>query len=158
MMKIFTLLALLMSIGESAFSVPEIWAEPVPYFEVERSFIAPVTAKGSGHRGLDFVVDDDEPILAPVGGVVTFAGIVVDRSVVTFRTNAGLLVSFEQVCSAVSTGQHVSGSQPVGIRCTTHDTFSEHCQKCVHMSVRSEFGYLNPELFLGTLEPSVLKL
>ena len=156
MMKIFTLFALLMSIGESAFSVPEIWAEPVPYFEVERSFIAPVTAKGSGHRGLDFVVDD-EPILAPVGGVVTFEGIVVDRSVVTFRTNAGLLVSFEQVCSAVSTGQHVSDSQSVGTRCTTHDSFSEHCQKCVHMSVRSEFGYLNPELFLGTLEPSVLK-
>ena len=157
MMKIFTFLALLMSIGESAFSVPEIWAEPVPYFEVERSFIAPVTAKGSGYRGLDFVVDD-EPIMAPVGGVVTFAGIVVDRSVVTLRTNAGLLVSFEQVCSAVNTGQHVSDSQSVGTRCTTHDSFSEHCQKCVHMSVRSEFGYLNPELFLGTLEPSVLKL
>jgi len=158
MMKIFTLLALLLSIGETAFSVPEILAEPVPYFEVERSFIAPVTAKGSGHRGLDFVVEDDQSVLAPVGGVVTFEGIVVDRSVVTFRTNAGLLVSFEQVCSLVSPGQQITGSKPVGTRCTTHDSFSEHCQKCVHLSVRSEFGYLNPELFLGTLEPSVLKL
>lgn len=158
MMKIFTLLALLISIGETAFSAPEIWAEPVPYFEVERSFIAPVTARGSGHRGLDFVVEDDQPVLAPVDGVVTFEGIVVDRSVVTFRTDDGLLVSFEQVCSVVSQGQQVSGSQPVGTRCTTHDSFSEHCQKCVHMSVRSEFGYLNPELFLDTLGPSVLKL
>ncbi len=69
----------------------EIWAEPIPYFETEQlnHYQAPITKYGPGHRGIDLFVPLGDPVSSPQSGEVHFVGRVVDRDVITIRTEAG---------------------------------------------------------------------
>ncbi len=49
------------------------WVRPVPG-AVARSFVAPVSAYGPGHRGIDLRADPGEPVVAVAAGVVERAG------------------------------------------------------------------------------------
>ena len=146
-----------MSVVSQEFRPPEIWAKPIPFFQVEHQFLAPASLYGSGHRGLDFVLEGDQNILAPTSGLITFSGSVVNRNIVTITTASGYLISFEQICSSLLRGDFIQKGEKLGQFCSISEDFKTHCDSCVHFSVRGNRGYLNPELFLGSVLPSVLK-
>ena len=157
MFRLLAIFWVLVSVVSQEFRPPEIWAKPVPFFQVEHQFLAPVSLYGPGHRGLDFVLGNDQKILAPASGLITFSGPVVDRNIVTISTASGYLLSFEQICTSLLPGDFVKRGAKLGQFCSISEAYKPHCESCVHFSVRGNRGYLNPELFLGSLPPSVLK-
>jgi len=157
MFRLLAIAALLASVISQEFRLPEIWVKPVPLFQVQREFLAPISLYGPGHRGLDFVIEDNQNLIAPTAGLITFSGTVVNRNIVTMKTKSGYLISFEQVCSPLSQGDVVEQGQMLGQFCSISEDYEQHCDSCVHFSVRGNHGYLSPELFLGSLLPSVLK-
>ena len=134
--------------------VPEIWAEPIPYFLDKQmgNYIAPHSERGPGHRGLDVLVGD-EGIRAPQAGFVSFNDLVVDRRVVTIRSG-DYLISFEPVCSDLVTGQAIERGELVGYLCEGEAGYYEHCDRCLLLYFRVQRGYLYPLLFFGQLMPS----
>jgi len=157
MFRLFAILSTLVGLVSNELRPPEIWAKPIPFFQVEYQFSAPVSLYGPGHRGLDFVLEAEQSVSAPTSGLVTFSGPVVDRNIVTITTSSGYLISFEQICSSLLPGDSVRRGQELGKFCSINEDYESHCESCVHFSVRGNSGYLNPELFLGSLLPSVLK-
>ncbi|MDG2497674.1 MAG: hypothetical protein P8M68_05800 [Aquiluna sp.] len=157
MFKLIAILATLFSFTHQLFEPPDIWATPVPYFEVRQEFKAPISLHGPGHRGVDFLIESDAEIQAPTGGAVHFAGKVVDDYYLTIRTLEGLLISFSDICTTLTEGQSVKVGQVIGVPCDAASRPGGHCEACSHLSVRSDYGYLNPELFFGLVKPSILK-
>lgn len=157
MFKLLAIISILIFPTSAAKPNIEIWAEPAPNFNITAPFIAPISPMGSGHRGIDFQPGAGTMVTAPTSGLITFAAVMVNRSILTIRSESGLLISFEQLCTDLGAGETVRRGQALGVFCNTHEDFEQHCDECIHLSVRSNFGYLNPELFLGTLRPSELK-
>lgn len=117
---------------------------------IARPFLAPATPYGSGHRGVDLRAGT-EAVLAPAGGVVHFAGVVVDRPVLSIRHPGGLISSFEPVSTQLRAGDAVVRGQVIG---TLHPG---HCAGlCLHFGVRLHGQYVNPLLLLGGVPRSVL--
>jgi hypothetical protein len=158
MIKLILLLTLIAKAISTPTPVPELWAEPIPYlFEnLEEDYLAPVSEYGSGHRGIDFHIAPGQQLRSPADGTVHFIGKVVNRNLITIRTDRGKLASFEPVCSSLSPGQRVSQGQPIGVRCHGDETYEAHCESCVHASARDNFGYLSPLHMMGQNSPSVL--
>ena len=118
---------------------------------------APTTEYGPGHRGVDYMLTVGSAIKSPFDGEVTFQGMVVDRNVVTVKGRNGYLASFEPACSELEVGASVSLGEPFAWHCKPLETYRYHCENCVHFSIRSTWGYLSPEYFLGDLSPSDLR-
>jgi len=154
MYKFALAIKVIFGLFNSALPAPEIWAEPVPYFLDKQigNYIAPLSERGPGHRGLDVLVGN-ESIRAPKAGFVAFNGLVIDRRVVTIRSG-DYRISFEPVCSDLAVGQAIDQGELVGYLCEGEAGYQEHCEGCVHLSVRVDRGYLNPMLFYGSLMPS----
>jgi murein DD-endopeptidase MepM/ murein hydrolase activator NlpD len=143
------------------------WNAPLPEpVSVSGEFHAPLTRYGSGHRGLDLAATDSEVLLAPTNGVVSFAGQVGGKPVVSFQTTDGLRVSFEPACTQLVAGASVSAGSLLGTVCALGSQtqaggangYLSHCAPllCLHWGVRNQFGYLSPRLFWGGLQPSRL--
>jgi len=137
---------------------PEIWATPIPDFDARHSwdYSLPATEYGAGHRGVDLYLEPGEEITSPFDAVVTFAGKVVDRNLITLQSLTGYKASFEVVCTHLSVGEFVLEGEVIGKACDGDLNYQIHCENCVHFSVRTEHGYLNPLLFLGSIWPSHL--
>ncbi|MGG7463702.1 MULTISPECIES: murein hydrolase activator EnvC family protein [unclassified Plantibacter] len=124
-------------------------ADPHP---VTRPFEAPPTPYSAGHRGIDIGAAEGTPALAVDDGVVSFAGVVVDRPIVSVRHADGLVSSIEPVTAAVGVGDVVARGAPIGAVST-----GGHCAAgCVHLGARRDRSYLNPMLFLGEVPAAVL--
>ena len=123
----------------------------------EAVYQAPSTEYGPGHRGVDFKLTIGTAIKSPVDGEITFQGLVVDRNVITIRNKNGYLASFEPACSDLGVGDSVSRGDSFAWHCQPLETYEYHCRQCVHFSIRSPWGYLSPDYFLGGLKPSVLR-
>jgi hypothetical protein len=82
---------------------------------------------------------------------------VVDREVVTIRTNDGYLASFEPACTLLEVGDRVKLGQEFAWHCQPSASYEYHCESCVHFSARSAYGYISPDYLLGNLRPSVLE-
>ncbi|WP_159707888.1 M23 family metallopeptidase [Arthrobacter sp. 18067] len=130
------------------------WSWPLsPKPSVLRTFDPPDKPWLSGHRGVDIgPASDGGPVTAPSDGVVTFAGVVVDRPVITIDQGAGLKSSFEPVSSDLKPGDHVSKGQTIG------SLKPGHCGSatCLHWGVRRGEDYLNPLGFVEDMRPSIL--
>jgi len=127
------------------------WAWPVaaPH-PVVRPFLAPATRYSPGHRGLD-IGAPDAAVRAPADGTVHFAGVVVDRPLVSVEHAGGLLSSFEPVVPAVSEGDAVRRGDVIGT------LQPGHCAApCLHFGVRLDGEYISPLLLLGGIPRSVL--
>jgi murein DD-endopeptidase MepM/ murein hydrolase activator NlpD len=130
------------------------WSWPLsPKPAVLRFFDPPDKPWLSGHRGVDLgPAPDDGKVTAPSDGVVTFAGVVVDRPVLTIDHGEGLKSSFEPVASDLKPGDAVRKGQVVGT------LEPGHCRgaACLHWGVRHGEDYLNPLGFVVDLRPSIL--
>lgn len=128
------------------------WAWPVdgPRIVV-RPFLAPATPYAAGHRGVDLAaVDAGVEVRAATSGIVHFAGVVVDRPVITVRTGQ-VLATVEPVTPLVAVGESVVAGQVIGT------LEPGHCARaCVHLGVRIAGEYVSPLLYLGGLQRAVL--
>ena len=151
-------LLVLLGLGVSpATAAPPRWSWPTPApHALSRPFLAPATPYGPGHRGIDITSSGTESsgavIRAPADGVVHFAGVVVDRPVLSIRHPGGLLSSYEPVATTLVEGDPVSRGEVIG---TLEDG---HCSEvlCLHFGVRLDGEYVNPLLLLGGLPRSML--
>jgi murein DD-endopeptidase MepM/ murein hydrolase activator NlpD len=148
--------AVLLAVTASVADPPRIsgarWSWPVgPPHALARPFVAPATAYGAGHRGIDIRAPAGSVVRAPADGVVHFAGFVVDRPVLSISHASGVLSSFEPVVASVATGDHVRRGQVVGV------LLAGHCaSSCLHLGARVGGQYVNPLLFLGEVPRAVL--
>ena len=86
--------------GPGATAAPVAWHPPVAGAapdDVLRAFVAPERPWSRGHRGVDLAVQTGAPIQAPAAGRVVFAGVVVDRPVLTLEHADGTRSSLEPV-------------------------------------------------------------
>ncbi|MFN4002290.1 peptidoglycan DD-metalloendopeptidase family protein [Microcella sp.] len=118
---------------------------------VVRPFLAPATPYSAGHRGADLAADGSAvAVRAVMSGVVHFAGVVVDRPVITVRQGQ-VLATVEPVSPLVATGDAVEAGQVIGT------LEPGHCARpCVHLGVRVAGEYVSPLLYLGGLQRAVL--
>lgn len=115
-----------------------------------RPYIAPATPYSAGHRGID-VASAEGGVYSPAAGVVHFAGVVVDRPVLSIRHSGGLLSSFEPVTTELAAGDHVERGERVGT------LQPGHCSTpCLHFGVRLHGDYVSPFNYLGGIPHSVL--
>lgn len=112
----------------------------------------------AGHRGVDYAVRLGQPIYAPTDAKIHFSGFVVNRWLLSLKTESGDLLEFEPACSALSVGTSVSVGEQIATACTAGQTYRGHCEqiRCLHFSLRTERGYLSPLVRYGALAPSVL--
>jgi len=130
------------------------WEWPIaPPRTIVREFEAPPTPYAAGHRGLDLRAPEGTEVLAPEDGTVHFAGVVVDRPVLSLRHADGLLSSFEPVTTELAKGDAVRAGEVIG---TVAD--GGHCAGgCLHVGARLDgTEYVSPLLFLGGVPRAVL--
>ncbi|MCL3860232.1 M23 family metallopeptidase [Actinotalea sp. K2] len=126
---------------------------PVPV-TLLRPFTAPATRWGPGHRGVDLAATTGASIMAPADGVVSFAGHVVDRGVLTLTHPDGTRSSFEPVDAVVDLGAAVSRGETVA----TLQAGPSHCPgvPCLHWGVRRGPDYVDPLGLVAGTGPVVL--
>lgn len=134
--------------------------DPVP--TVARPFDPPVQRWLPGHRGVDLVAGPAPVVVAPADGVVTFAGPVAGRGVVTVLHPDGLRSSLEPVEPAVPRGARVTAGSVIGaVTGPAHGTIAPTGgvvgAPSVHWGVREEDGtYVDPWSLLPGSGPVVL--
>lgn len=117
-----------------------------------RQFQAPATQYARGHRGIDLAARSGDPVLSPFDGVVSFAGVVVDRPVLSIESVGDVVASFEPVKAGVAAGERVAAGDVVGAV-----SLGAHCSgTCVHLGVRLHGRYVSPLLYLGGIPRAVL--
>ena len=128
-----------------------VWAWPVAEPRtIIRPYIAPATPYSAGHRGVD-IATSDAMVRSAADGVVHFAGVVVDRPVLSIRHPDGLLSSYEPVTTDLVAGDAVARGDPIGT------VLAGHCVSlCLHFGVRRDGEYLSPLVLLGGIPRAVL--
>lgn len=135
------------------------WAEVIPELSKQlfRDFLAPETEYGPGHRGIDLLLDPEDPISSPIAGEVSFLGKVVNRNVISIRGFDGSIASFEPVCSELELNQEVAQGEVIGYWCKSDKSYHSHCEKtCVNVSARVDGKYRNPLWLMRLIQPSRL--
>ncbi|MFF2051519.1 murein hydrolase activator EnvC family protein [Leifsonia sp. NPDC058194] len=128
------------------------WAWPVVPARVVEAFAAPPSPYAAGHRGIDLAATPEVPVTAPADATVRFAGVVVDRPVLTLDHGGGVLSSYEPLATELVAGQPVARDAAVGLVAS-----GGHCGGgCLHVGVRVDGAYVSPLLFFGRVPPSVL--
>ncbi len=128
--------------------------EPAP--ELVRPFDRPAQRWERGHRGVDLSPDvgPPVPVLSPDDGVVSFAGTVVDRGVLSIDHGGGRISSFEPVATSLGRGDRVVRGQEVA---ALEAAGGGHCSGgCLHWGVRVDGEYVDPLAFVLEPRPSVL--
>lgn len=120
--------------------------------EVVEPFDGPAAPWLAGHRGVDLRAMAGTPVRAPADGVVSFAGTVAERPVLSLRHasvgSRALMSSFEPLDAAVRPGQLVRAGQVIG-----WVGRGGHCDsRCLHWGLRLGGVYVDP---LGWLAASV---
>ncbi len=134
---------------------PPRWSWPVgPPHGILRPYEAPPTRYAAGHRGIDVGASVGSEVRAPAAGVVSFAGRVVDRPVISITHPDGVISSVEPVAALVARGEDVAEGAVIG----TLTDEGAHCRAgpCLHLGVRVSGEYVSPLLFLGEIPHSVL--
>jgi hypothetical protein len=144
--------------GAKAEPVP-VWVAPLDApIELINPYRQPNSDYSAGHRGVDYRVTDGQPIYAPTDATITFNQVVVDRPVLSLKTQSGDLLEFEPACSPLAVGTYISAGDEIANVCPAALSYHQHCKQelCLHFSLRTERGYLSPIIRYGALAPSVL--
>jgi murein DD-endopeptidase MepM/ murein hydrolase activator NlpD len=124
-------------------------ASPHP---ITQGYEAPATRYSAGHRGIDITAQPGSAVFAPADGIVHFAGVVVDRPVLTLEIAGDLLATGEPVESSLAVGTAVHAGDAIGIVAS-----GGHCSgTCLHFGVRLNGEYVSPMLYLGGVDRAVL--
>lgn len=112
----------------------------------------------AGHRGVDYLTELGQPVLAPADGTIWFAGRVGQRDLISIMHPGGHLSEVEPVCTDLTKGEPVFQGQQIGEVCSASEKYLQHCTSatCLHFSLRREGAYLSPLIFIGGLNPSRL--
>lgn len=118
--------------------------------EVLRPFDPPDRPWLSGHRGVDLAASLAEPVHAAGEGTVAFAGVVVDRPLVSIDHPVGIRTTYEPVDPIVSAGERVARGQVIG---WVHPG-NGHCTgACLHWGARTgPDAYIDPLRLLRPLQ------
>lgn len=119
---------------------------PLAQIEVISAFDGPDRPWLPGHRGVDLQADEGELIFAPAAGVISFAGTVAGKRVVSMR-HGGQVSSFEPAVTALAVGASITKGESFA----TVSRGSDHCDdSCLHWGVRrGDNDYLDPESLAG---------
>ena len=123
------------------------WQWPLqPAPSVLRGFHPPEQRWLAGHRGVDLAATPGQVVHATGGGVVVFAGGVVDRGVVVV-SHGVLRTTYEPVNASVRRGDSISRGSVLG----TVQAASAHCPgaTCLHWGLLRGRDYLNPMILLN---------
>ncbi len=129
------------------------WTAPLPDLVVTRTFEAPASPYGPGHRGVDLAAAPGAVVLAAGDGVVVFAGPVAGRPLVSIDHPGGLRTTYEPVDPSVGAGQAVTRGSPIGTVAAGHDGCP--AAACLHWGLRRGETYLDP---LSLLAPPRVRL
>ncbi len=134
------------SVAPPSASVPR-WVWPLaPRPQVLRPFLAPASAWGRGHRGLDLSARPRAPVHAVAGGVVTHAARLAGRGTVTVTHPGGVRSTYEPVEPAVAVRDRVAAGELIG---HLEPTPAGHCPvECLHLGAIRQ-GYVDPLPFLA---------
>ena len=113
---------------------------------VSRPFQPPSEPYGPGHRGVDLIGTEGQPVLAAGDGAVVYAGPLADRGVVSIDHPNGLRTSYEPVRASVRAGQLVRRGEPVGTLAAGH--LGCRAEACLHWGLRRDGQYLDPLLLV----------
>jgi len=117
---------------------------PVPG-DVVRGFDPPDQPWLAGHRGVDIASHAGQTVLAAMEGVVSFAGMVAGRPVISIR-HGELTTTYEPVQASVSPGDWVGTGYPIGTLISGHSCAAE---ACLHWGLKQGDTYLDPLSLLG---------
>lgn len=126
------------------------WQWPVhPRPAVVRPFMAPVSAYGAGHRGLDLAASEGMAVLAVEAGVIVHAGVVAGRGTVSVEHADGLRSTYEPVTASMRVGDVVAAGEQLGT--ITPGRGAAHCGPtgCLHLGARRGETYLDPRPLLA---------
>ncbi len=129
------------------------WRWPVAPPRIVQAYAAPPSPYAAGHRGIDLAAATSAVVVAPSDATVHFAGVVVDRPVLTLDHGSGVLSSYEPLLAdGLRAGDTVTRGSPLGVVGT-----GAHCSNsCLHVGVRIDGDYVSPLLFFDRVPRSVL--
>jgi murein DD-endopeptidase MepM/ murein hydrolase activator NlpD len=130
------------------------WVAPLAPVEVTRSFDAPASPYGPGHRGVDLAGTPGAVVVAAGPGTVVFAGLVAGRPVVSIAHPGGLRTTYEPVAPSVQAGMPVARGSPIGTLVAGHAGCP--VAACLHWGLRRAETYLDPLLLLHPPEVRLL--
>jgi hypothetical protein len=121
---------------------------------VVRGFDPPATPWGAGHRGVDLEGAAGEAVLSAGAGVVTYAGQLAGRGVVTVTHADGLRTTYEPVEPTVTVGDAVAAGEVLGRLAEGHASCGAG-RACLHWGLLRGQTYLDP---LTLLSPGHVRL
>jgi murein DD-endopeptidase MepM/ murein hydrolase activator NlpD len=116
--------------------------------EIVRAFDPPAARWAAGHRGVDLRHTAGAPIASAAEGVVTFAGSVGGRGVISLRHGDGVVTTYEPLVPVVRAGDVVPAGATIGILAGT----GSHCAPaaCLHWGARRRpHEYVDPMSLLS---------
>jgi murein DD-endopeptidase MepM/ murein hydrolase activator NlpD len=121
----------------------------VETLRIVRTFQAPLSAYGAGHRGVDLAARPGEPVLAAGTGRVSFAGSVGGRGVVVIAHAGAISTEYEPVRASVRIGESVPAGQIIGV------LSGSGCApaSCLHWGAKHDGVYFDPLTLLRPLGP-----
>lgn len=126
--------------------------------DLVRIYDAPNDPYAAGHRGVDVGGLTGAPVRASAGGIVTFAGLVVDNRTVTIDHGGGLTTTYSYLGSiTIANGQSVAQGRQIGTVGAGHpgSGFGPH----VHLAARRGGVYFDPlELYVGISHSDLISL
>lgn len=135
------------------------WNPPLePPIRLVNQYRQPNSDYSAGHRGVDYLVQNDQIVMAPADGKVWFAGQVAQRPLLSVLHDGGYLTEYEPVCTDLKSGETVFAGQEIARVCPAGSNYIQHCSSalCLHFSMRHLGAYLSPLVFIGGLNPSRL--
>jgi murein DD-endopeptidase MepM/ murein hydrolase activator NlpD len=131
--------------GDAAGRAAPPWVWPTGSRVVERPWEPPADDYAAGHRGIDVAAPLGTIAVAVDDGVVTFAGAVGGRPVVTIDHGGGLVSTLDSVRPSVGRGDVVGQGDPVGLVTVGHCPADD---PCLHLGARLDGNYVDPMPYL----------
>jgi murein DD-endopeptidase MepM/ murein hydrolase activator NlpD len=131
--------------GDAAGRAAPPWKWPTGSRVVERPWEPPADDYAAGHRGIDVAAPLGTTAVAVDDGVVTFAGAVGGRPVVTINHGGGLVSTLDSVRPSVARGDVVEQGDPVGLVAVGHCPADD---PCLHLGARLDGNYVDPMPYL----------
>ena len=138
-------------------SGPTSWVTPVPAMEIIEAFDPPDKPWLKGHRGIDVLALEGEPLRAPTGGTIRFAGTVAGMATISILTESDHVFTFQPAATLLKKGESFAAGEQIGTVGS-----GGHCQRsCLHIGAwpaASDRRYVDPGKFFGQEQSALLPL